>query len=124
MAKKSASGKMSEGVYCVYLLRCCDGSLYCGISSDLERRLKLHNQGKGARYTATHRPVVLEFSTGQWFPRAEAQAIELRVKKMRRDDKRPYLERLEANRETKGRVAMQEEETLSLAIPGFNPAVP
>lgn len=115
---------MSEGVYCVYLLRCCDGSLYCGISSDLDRRLKLHNQGKGARYTATHGPVVLEFSTGRRFTRSEAQAVELRVKKMRRDDKRPYLERLEANRETKGRVAMQEEEPRSLTIPGFNPAVP
>jgi|GEM_PF-1348306 len=115
---------MSAGSYCVYLLRCCDGSLYCGISADLDRRLKLHNEGKGARYTATHRPVVLEYSTGKWFPRAEAQAIELRVKRMRRVEKRPYLERLEASRETKGRVALKEEENPSLPVPGFNPAVP
>jgi putative endonuclease len=107
---------MSEGIYCVYLLRCCDGSLYCGISADLDRRLKLHNEGKGARYTATHRPVVLEFSTGKRFPRAEAQAIELRVKKMRRDDKRPYLERLEASRETHSRVVMREGENESLPV--------
>lgn len=115
---------MSAGSYCVYLLRCCDGSLYCGISADLDRRLKLHNEGKGARYTATHRPVSLEYSTGKWFHRAEAQSIELRVKRMRRDEKRPYLEKLEASRGTSGRVAMQEEERPSLPVPGFNPALP
>lgn len=115
---------MSAGRYCVYLLRCCDGSLYCGISADLERRLERHNEGKGARYTATHRPVALEYSTGKWFTRTEAQAVELRVKRMRRVDKRPYLERLEASREIMGRVAMEEEETLSLPAPGVNPAVP
>lgn len=88
---------MNAVSYCVYLLRCRDGSLYCGIATDLDRRVKQHNEGKGARYTAAHRPVVLEYSTGNWFARAEAQAIELRVKKKRRVDKRPFLEKMEAS---------------------------
>jgi putative endonuclease len=41
----------------VYLLRCADGSLYCGWTSDLERRLLAHAQGRGSRYTAGRRPV-------------------------------------------------------------------
>ncbi len=43
----------------VYLLRCADGSLYCGITTDPERRLREHNQGRGARYTRGRRPVLL-----------------------------------------------------------------
>jgi len=89
---------MSPDLYCVYLLRCGDGSLYCGIASDLDRRFKQHTEGKGARYTAAHPPVALEFSTRARFNRAEAQAIEMRVKRMRRLEKRPYLEKLENGR--------------------------
>ena len=43
----------------VYLLRCRDGSLYCGWTDDLERRVGTHNAGKGARYTRSRTP--LEF---------------------------------------------------------------
>ena len=100
MAEVQASGRMSGDRYCVYLLRCSDGSLYCGIATDLDRRVKQHNEGKGARYTAAHRPVVLEYSTGNRFARAEAQAIELRVKKKRRVEKKPFLEKLASSGDT------------------------
>lgn len=43
----------------LYVLHCCDGSLYCGITTDLERRLDQHNAGTGARYTRGRRPVSL-----------------------------------------------------------------
>jgi predicted GIY-YIG superfamily endonuclease len=43
----------------VYLLRCADGSLYCGWTTDLDRRLRAHAQGRASRYTRTRRPVVL-----------------------------------------------------------------
>ncbi len=43
----------------VYILRCRDGSLYTGITNDLERRLAAHNSGKGARYTRGRGPVML-----------------------------------------------------------------
>ena len=41
----------------VYILRCADGSLYTGCTNDLELRLAAHNAGKGAKYTASRRPV-------------------------------------------------------------------
>jgi len=43
----------------VYVVRCRDGSLYTGISTDVERRVAAHNAGTGARYTRPRRPVVL-----------------------------------------------------------------
>ena len=38
-------------VYYVYILRCADGTLYTGITDDVERRVAAHNSGKGAKYT-------------------------------------------------------------------------
>lgn len=46
----------------VYMLRCKDGSLYTGWTNNLERRLAMHQQGKGAKYTRGRRPVELVYS--------------------------------------------------------------
>lgn len=46
----------------VYLLRCADGTLYAGITTDLDRRLAAHNAGKGAKYTRARLPVALAWS--------------------------------------------------------------
>jgi putative endonuclease len=43
----------------LYVLRCQDETLYCGITNDLTRRINQHNLGKGARYTKGRGPVVL-----------------------------------------------------------------
>ena len=43
----------------VYLVRCADNSLYCGITNDLTGRIKQHTTGKGAKYTQSRRPVEL-----------------------------------------------------------------
>jgi len=43
----------------VYVVQCCDESLYVGISTDVLGRVKRHNAGKGAAYTRSHRPVEL-----------------------------------------------------------------
>lgn len=51
----SAIGKS----WCLYVLRCKDGSLYCGITNDLTRRVRQHNEGSGARYTRGRGPVKL-----------------------------------------------------------------
>jgi putative endonuclease len=45
----------------VYLARCNDGSLYAGITTDLERRMREHNAGRGAAYTRSRRPVTLVY---------------------------------------------------------------
>lgn len=50
-----------EETWVVYILHCHDGSLYTGVTNDLEKRLKQHNLGKGAKYTATRTPVRLVY---------------------------------------------------------------
>jgi putative endonuclease len=45
----------------VYIVRCADGSLYTGITKDVESRVSLHNAGRGAKYTRTRRPVDLVY---------------------------------------------------------------
>lgn len=45
----------------VYILRCADGTLYTGYSDDPERRARVHNAGKGAKYTRSRRPVELVY---------------------------------------------------------------
>ena len=46
----------------VYLVRCVDGSLYVGSTSDLERRVEMHNAGHGSSYTSRRRPVALVYA--------------------------------------------------------------
>ena len=58
--RKMAHWKMDKRQWVVYLLRCSDESLYCGITNNLKNRLITHNSGRGAKYTRSRRPV--EFS--------------------------------------------------------------
>ena len=70
----------------VYLLRCADGSLYCGWTVDLEQRLATHNMGRASRYTRSRLPVELAWS--QPLPdRAAAMQEEARIKALPRADK-------------------------------------
>jgi putative endonuclease len=46
----------------VYIVQCNDGSLYTGWTTDVERRVKAHNAGRGAKYTKLHRPVTLVYT--------------------------------------------------------------
>lgn len=50
-----------KSAYFVYLLRCGDGSLYCGSTNDLGARIAAHNAGKGAKYTRSRLPVTLAY---------------------------------------------------------------
>lgn len=72
----------------VYLLQCADGTLYTGISSDLERRLAQHNGERpgGPRYTRGRRPVTLMWSTPA-ADRATALRREAAIKKLSRREK-------------------------------------
>ena len=69
-----------------YILTCRDGTLYTGWTNGLEKRLRIHNEGKGAKYTKSRRPVVLayfeEFNTKQ-----EAMRREWEIKQMDRQQK-------------------------------------
>lgn len=73
----------ARGSWSVYLLECVDGTLYCGVTNDLDRRLAAHNAGKGAKYTAGRRPVKLVWSEPQP-TRGDALRRELQVKAMPR----------------------------------------
>jgi len=58
MGRESARGTTQPGrSWTLYLLRCRDGSLYTGITTDLERRLAQHQKGLASRYTRSRRPV-------------------------------------------------------------------
>ena len=76
---------MTEQAY-VYLLRCRDGSLYCGWTSDLTRRLDAHRRGRGSRYTASRLPVELALATPM-ADRGAARREEARIKRLTRTEK-------------------------------------
>jgi len=70
----------------VYLVRCADQSLYCGITNNLEKRLKAHNLGKGAKYTRSRLPVEL-LGTSSEMTKSDALKLERRIKGMPTDRK-------------------------------------
>jgi putative endonuclease len=70
----------------VYLVRCRDGSLYCGWTDDLVRRLARHNAGTGAAYTRSRRPVVLVYHE-PYADKRQAMAREYAIKRLSRADK-------------------------------------
>ena len=72
---------MSEKRWVVYLVRCSDHSLYCGISNDLQSRLQEHNSGLGAKYTRSRRPVEL-VCTSQEMTKSDALKLEYRIKQL------------------------------------------
>ena len=78
--------------YCVYMLKCKDGSFYTGITNDLKRRLSAHESGKGAKYTRGRGPFALVYVKS--FPtKSEALKEELRIKAMKRSEKQELIER-------------------------------
>lgn len=75
---------MSDWV--VYIIRCSDGSLYTGITTDLERRFEEHRRGKGAKYFRGREPVEIVYREGL-SSRAEASRREARIKSLGREEK-------------------------------------
>lgn len=74
----------------VYLLRCADGTLYAGITVNLEARLAAHNAGKGAKYTRSRLPVTLAWSRAMRSSTA-ARKKEARMKQLSRAEKEALL---------------------------------
>ena len=69
-----------------YLLQCADGSLYCGWTNHLEKRVKAHNEGKGAKYTKSRRPVELVYYE-EFLTKEEAMSREYTIKRLTRAEK-------------------------------------
>ena len=79
-----------DGRWYVYVLRCADDSLYVGTSADLEARVACHNNGKGAKYTRSRRPVRLVYRE-TCDSRNTALAREREIKGWRREKKEKLI---------------------------------
>ena len=75
----------------VYLLRCADDTLYCGWTTDIDRRLAAHRSGTASRYTRSRRPVELAVVIPV-ANRSAALREEARIKRLTRDAKLRLIE--------------------------------
>ena len=73
-----------------YLLECADGTLYCGWTNDLSRRLEAHSRGTGSRYTRSRLPVRLVYHEC-FETRSEAMRREAAIKRLSREEKRALI---------------------------------
>ena len=74
----------------VYILQCSDGTFYTGYTTDPERRTRVHNSGKGAKYTRSRRPVELIY-TEEYDNKTEAQRREYAIKQLTRAEKEQLI---------------------------------
>lgn len=73
-----------------YILQCADGTYYCGWTNNLDRRLKTHNEGKGAKYTRSRRPVALVYYEA-FSTKEEAMRREYEIKQLPRKKKEELI---------------------------------
>ena len=73
-----------------YILECRDGTYYTGWTNNLEKRLKDHNEGKGAKYTKAHKPkeIAATWAVGT---KADASKLEYRIKKLLKAEKEKLI---------------------------------
>lgn len=81
---------MTEVKAYMYVLECADKTLYTGYTTDLKRRLKVHNEGKGAKYTRARLPVKLIYQEC-FTSKQEAQSAEAYFKQKTRQQKLNYI---------------------------------
>ena len=75
----------------MYVLRCQDGTLYTGYTTDLDKRVATHNAGRGAKYTRSRRPVTLIYS--EHYPsKSQAMRAESLFKRKKRQEKLNYIQ--------------------------------
>jgi len=72
---------MDKSNWIVYLVRCSDNSLYCGVTNHLKKRLAAHNSGSGAKYTRSRRPVVLA-AVSHGMTKSDALKLEYQIKQV------------------------------------------
>ena len=81
-----------ENSWKLYILRCKDGSLYTGITTDVEKRLAAHNSGKGAKYTRSRRPVELVYQE-DCADHSTALRREMEIKALTREERIKLIEK-------------------------------
>ena len=83
---------MKEQNWKLYLLRCGDGTLYCGITTDVASRLETHRSGKGAKYTRGRGPLELVY-TEECGDHSAALKREAAVKRLSRQEKEKLIQK-------------------------------
>lgn len=78
--------KKKQKSWFVYILKCADKTYYAGITTDIQKRIKTHNSGKGAKYTKMRIPVELAYFESHE-NRSVATKRELEIKKLSREQK-------------------------------------
>lgn len=73
-------------MYYIYILKCSDNTFYCGYTNDLAKRLKAHNEGKGAKYTRCRLPAELIYFE-KFETKSDALRRECEIKKLKRREK-------------------------------------
>ena len=79
-----------EKIWKLYLLRCGDGTLYCGITTDVDARLEAHRSGHGAKYTRGRGPLELVYRE-ECGDHSAALKREIAVKKLTRQEKEELI---------------------------------
>lgn len=74
----------------IYIIECSDGSLYTGYTNNLKKRIKAHNDKKGAKYTRGRTPVTLKYFE-EFDNKTDAMKREAQIKNMRREKKLELL---------------------------------
>lgn len=77
----------------VYILECADGTLYTGITNNLDNRIRKHNEGKGAKYTRGRGPVTL-VKTFERLTKSDALKLEYKIKQLSKEEKLNYEEKV------------------------------
>lgn len=83
----------------VYLIQCCDGEIYCGITKNLKQGIALHNDGLACAYTRKRRPVFLLIAK-YGFEKKDAIFMETRIREMRKIDKVPFMKTLQGSNQS------------------------
>jgi putative endonuclease len=93
MTRRKIGSSYHRRVHFVYIVRCADGTLYTGYARDPDAREKVHNNGRGARYTAGRRPVRLVYWES-FESIGDALRRERQLKRLRRARKEALLNRV------------------------------
>lgn len=78
-------------MFYVYILKCADGSFYCGYTTDVEKRFEKHKSGKGAKYTRARLPLEIVY-VEELKTKSEAMKRECEIKKLKHSQKQQLAE--------------------------------
>lgn len=91
---------MEKNEYYFYVLECADGTFYGGYAANVQKRLAVHNSGKGAKYTRSRRPVKLIYFEA-FETKSEAMRAEYKFKQLTRKEKEVFLKEFWQGEHTK-----------------------